>query len=72
MPDMNGKELYDNLQKIYPELKSLFMSGYTADIVVHSGVSGEGDHFIQKPFTQKDIAMKIHSILTDSDNQLPP
>ncbi len=51
MPGMNGRELADRLQELYPELKLLFMSGYTADVVAHHGVLDDGLNFIQKPFT---------------------
>jgi two-component system, cell cycle sensor histidine kinase and response regulator CckA len=55
MPEMNGRELAGNLLSHYPDLKRLFMSGYTADIIAHHGVLDEGVHFIQKPFSMKDL-----------------
>ncbi len=50
MPEMNGSELTQRLVSMRPGLKYIFMSGYTADVVVHRGVSDDKDHFIQKPF----------------------
>lgn len=66
MPDMNGRELSDHLQSLYPELKVLFMSGYTANVIVHRGVLDEGVNFILKPFSKKDLAMKVREVLDEA------
>ena len=66
MPEMNGRDLAKNLLSLYPHLKRLFMSGYTADVIAHHGVLDEGVHFIQKPFTMKALADMLRSVL---DNQ---
>jgi len=63
MPEMNGRDLAKKLLSLYPNLKRLFMSGYTADVIAHHGVLDEGVHFIQKPFTVKDLAAKIREVL---------
>jgi len=63
MPEMNGRELAEWLQSLYPNLKVLFMSGYTADVIAHRGVLKEGVHFIQKPFSIKDLAVKARDVL---------
>jgi len=63
MPEMNGRELSEKLSQRYPDLKCLFMSGYTADVIAHQGIINEGIHFIQKPFSRKDLAVKIREIL---------
>jgi two-component system, cell cycle sensor histidine kinase and response regulator CckA len=63
MPEMNGRELAGNLLSHYPALKRLFMSGYTADIIAHHGVLDEGVHFIQKPFSMKDLGRKLREVL---------
>ena len=47
----------------YPALKRLFMSGYTADVIAHHGVLDEGVHFIQKPFSKKDLAARVSEAL---------
>jgi len=65
MPEMNGRELAGNLLAHYPELKRLFMSGYTADIIAHHGVLDEGMHFIQKPFSMKDLSGKLRETLEE-------
>ena len=63
MPEMNGRELSEQLQHLYPQLKILFMSGYTANVIAHRGVLDEGIHFISKPFSPKEIAFKIREVL---------
>ncbi len=63
MPEMNGRDLAKNLLSLYPDLKCLFMSGYTADVIAHHGVLDEGVHFIQKPFVLKEFAAKIRDVL---------
>ncbi|MBM9521004.1 PAS domain S-box protein [Desulforhopalus vacuolatus] len=63
MPEMNGKELAKNILARYPDLKRLFMSGYTADVIAHHGVLDEGVHFIQKPFSIQDLATKLREVL---------
>jgi YesN/AraC family two-component response regulator len=63
MPEMNGRDLARNLLSIYPGIKRLFMSGYTADVIAHHGVLDEGVHFIQKPFTSKELAARLKEVL---------
>ena len=65
MPEMNGKELSQQLCKIYPGLKTLFMSGYTANVIAHRGILDEDVNFIQKPFSTRELATKIHGILAE-------
>jgi len=63
MPEMNGRDLAKHLLTSFPSLKRLFMSGYTADIIAHQGVLDEGVHFIQKPFSKKDLAVGVSEAL---------
>jgi CheY-like chemotaxis protein len=65
MPEMNGRDLAHKLLSLYPQLKCLFMSGYTADVISHHGVLDEGIHFIQKPFSVPDLAVKVREALDD-------
>ncbi len=68
MPGMNGKDLYKNILSICPNLKCLFMSGYTADVIAHHGVLEKGVNFIQKPFSKKELGTKVRQILNaDTD-----
>jgi PAS domain S-box-containing protein len=63
MPRTSGRELVARLIKLRPEIKALFMSGYTDNVIVHRGVLDEGAHFIQKPFRPADLAGKVRAIL---------
>jgi two-component system cell cycle sensor histidine kinase/response regulator CckA len=63
MPEMNGGELADKLHAVCPELKVLFMSGYTADFIAHHQVFDEGVDFIQKPFSLDAFKRIIQEIL---------
>jgi two-component system, cell cycle sensor histidine kinase and response regulator CckA len=65
MPEMNGRDLADNLLSLYPNLKRLFMSGYTADVIANQGVLDPGVYFIQKPFSMNDFAVKVREVLED-------
>lgn len=63
MPQMNGSELTTEIRKLRPELRCLYMSGYTADIIAHKGVLDIGVNFIQKPFSLQALATKIREIM---------
>jgi PAS domain S-box-containing protein len=63
MPEMNGRELAGKLLSLYPGLKRLFMSGYTADIIAHHGVMDEGVNFLQKPFSLDALEAKVREAL---------
>jgi len=63
MPEMNGRELAGKLESLYPDIKVLFMSGYTANVIAHHGVLDKGLHFIEKPFTTRNLAGKVREAL---------
>ena len=63
MPAMDGKELAEKLQSKRPEMKVLFMSGYTDNAVAHHGILDAGLNFIQKPFTAASLAQKVREVL---------
>lgn len=65
MPEMNGRDLAKNLFSLYPNLKRLFMSGYTANVIAHHGVLDEGVNFIQKPFSKEQLGVKVREVLDD-------
>ena len=67
MPDMNGRDLVKRLKAIQPDLKCLYMSGYTANVIAHHGVLEEGVFFIQKPFSKKELASKVRQALVNVD-----
>jgi two-component system, cell cycle sensor histidine kinase and response regulator CckA len=59
MPEMNGRDLAERLQSLCAGMKILFMSGYTANMIVQRGVLNEGVNFIQKPFSTKELAVAV-------------
>ena len=63
MPGMNGVDLAEELEKACPELKSIFMSGYTADSIIDKGILKENGNFLPKPFTREELARKVRSVL---------
>jgi PAS domain S-box-containing protein len=63
MPDLNGKELHDQLAARHPGMRCLFMSGYTADVIAHHGVLDEGLDFLQKPFSLHLLREKVRELL---------
>jgi PAS domain S-box-containing protein len=65
MPEMNGLEMANRLQSLYPDLKRIFMSGYTANAIAHHGVLDEGIDFIQKPCSQTDLAKIVRKVLDE-------
>ena len=63
MPDMNGQDLASHLLGLRPDLKCLFMSGYTAEMIVRDNVLSKDIPFIQKPFSTAELAAKLHDVL---------
>lgn len=63
MPEMNGRDLAKNILSGHPQIKRLFMSGYTADVIANHGVLDEGVHFIQKPFSLPNMAAMVRAVL---------
>jgi PAS domain S-box-containing protein len=66
MPRMSGRELADKLSQRRPEIKILYVSGYTDDAIAHQGVLDEGIHFIEKPFSVKTLLKKVREVLDES------
>ncbi|MBN2803264.1 MAG: response regulator, partial [Deltaproteobacteria bacterium] len=63
MPEMNGHDLSQKIIEIHPDIKTLFMSGYTADIISTYGVTIENINFLQKPFTRQILTTAISKVL---------
>jgi PAS domain S-box-containing protein len=63
MPQMGGKELAERLSATRPEIKVLFVSGYTDNAIVHKGVLDPEVAFIQKPFSAVALARKVRAVL---------
>ncbi len=65
MPGMNGRDLAERCRAARPGMKCLFMSGYTANVIAHQAVLDEGVHFIQKPFSMEELAVKVQRVLNN-------
>ncbi len=63
MPDVNGRKLADQAIAMRPDLKVLYMTGYTRNAVVHNGVLDKGVHMIGKPFTLDELAARVRGLL---------
>jgi len=63
MPDMNGRELSRQLTEARPTVKTLYLSGYTDDAMLHRGVLQEGVPFLQKPFSLDALACKVREVI---------
>jgi len=63
MPEMNGKELYERVVSIKPDIRVLYMSGYPDDIIAHRGVLDEDTALIEKPFDIKKLLRKVREVL---------
>lgn len=70
MPQMGGRELVDRIAPARPNMKVLYISGYTDDAVVRHGILTRGNHFLQKPFTPLILAKKVRAVL-DGDAPAP-
>jgi CheY-like chemotaxis protein len=66
MPGMSGSQLASHLSAKRPEMKVLYVSGYTDDAIVRHGVLEPGLAFLQKPFSPKTLASKVGELLTES------
>ena len=63
MPEMSGHDLWRRLSALRPDMKCMFISGYTANVIAHHGVLDEGIHFLQKPFSREGLATKLREAL---------
>ncbi|HMO49746.1 MAG TPA: CHASE domain-containing protein [Kiritimatiellia bacterium] len=63
LPEINGPEMALKISSLKPEIRCLFMSGYTADVIADRGVLDPTVHFIQKPFSLPDLAAKVRQVL---------
>jgi FixJ family two-component response regulator len=63
MPGLSGRELAERLLRLKPDLKVLYTSGYTEDVIVHHGVLEEKINFIGKPYSMQTLAAKIRDVM---------
>jgi CheY-like chemotaxis protein len=71
MPGMNGRELAERLRHQRPDLKAIFLSGYSTDVIAHSGVLDRDVAFLQKPVSPEALASKVREVLAGSGVRQP-
>jgi two-component system cell cycle sensor histidine kinase/response regulator CckA len=67
MPEIGGPELAERLLALHPEMRTLYISGYADDAIVHHGVLAEGTNFLAKPFSPRALELKVREVLKAAD-----
>lgn len=65
MPEMNGKKLHEEVIKLLPDMKVIFMSGYTGNVLNRHGIIEDGMNFVEKPFSIKTLSSSIRNVLDE-------
>ncbi len=71
MPDMNGRVLSEELLKLRPNVRTLFISGYASDIIAHHGVPAECAEFLEKPFSPRGLLVRVRQLLDKGSPSTP-
>jgi CheY-like chemotaxis protein len=66
MPGMSGRDLADKIAALHPDIRVLYISGYTAELICHDDITGSAFAYLQKPFTPLALACKVRAILNRS------
>lgn len=69
LPQMNGRDLADRLIQAHPEMKALYISGYTDKAMAQHGVLETGTNFLQKPFSPAALSRKVRAVLDEKEPQ---
>jgi FixJ family two-component response regulator len=64
MPQISGRQLAETIKILRPDIRVLYISGYTDDVISHHGVLEPGTAFLQKPFSVQAFVTKIRELLT--------
>jgi two-component system cell cycle sensor histidine kinase/response regulator CckA len=72
MPQMSGRELAVRLETVRPDMKVLYMSGYTDNAIVHHGILDSGIAYVQKPLVPETLARRVREVLDQSSRRPPP
>ncbi|MFH1747933.1 MAG: PAS domain S-box protein [Planctomycetota bacterium] len=72
MPDINGRKLADSLTAQRPKLKTIFISGYTSNVIAHHGVLDEGVEFLEKPFSRRVLLQRVREALDKPSQEIVP
>jgi PAS domain S-box-containing protein len=70
MPEMGGRQMVNTIRRRYPDIKVLFMSGYTDDALLRHDVSEANEAFLHKPFTAYEFLIKVRAILDEDKERL--
>jgi len=63
MPGKNGREAYEEIRRLRPDVKVLFTSGYTGDVVLNKGINDEAINYISKPLTPNELLRKVREVV---------
>ncbi len=69
MPQMSGRALAERLAQVRPEIRILYMSGYTDNAIIHHGVLDPGTQFIGKPFDTVNLTRKVREVLDEDRSE---
>jgi CheY-like chemotaxis protein len=64
MPKMKGTEVFSKVKEYHPEIRVLYMSGYTENVIARHGILKDGIQFLQKPFSAKSLLEKVSGVLS--------